>query len=453
MSASWDEGREVSLTRDKGTNETSAPVGPWRPTGLDGLRHRIRSRNPRTARTSQNIVPHTPPGGGPGNDTSFPVFDKYESAPLVADILGLAPPDVRGPFLVVHVDDDVALDFFDADRFEPQQYTFVVGDQQLDEIASRLTERAIAFWGDADKERPQEVSTGPGGRVLFWEEPSGHLLEIGTRPPDGQAPSQGKEPGQQSTPDRVPETDEWSQGPGLLASVRRYKLLVCGLALLCGTLAYAAESQRPVRYAGVARLFLDEPTSSSDPGRLVRNRAEFIRSRPVLVQAAKIAGNGETVRDLTRRVTVTPSSDVDVVTISALGESPTEAAILANAVASSYVQVIAREAQQQAAVLGKREQELAAEITRVVAQRAKAPDDPALAVEEQAKRDQLLVLARQREQAAASHTEVAVERAALPDAPAQPRPARAFVIGGLAGFLLGIGVAWWLAGRPVRTTV
>ena len=88
----------------------------------------------------------------------------------------------------------------------------------------------------------------------------------------------------------------------------------------------------------------------------------------------------------------------------------------------------------------------------MVAQRAKAPDDPALAVEEQAKRDQLLVLARQREQAAASHTEVAVERAAPPDAPAQPRPSRAFVIGGLAGLVLGIGIAWWLAGRPVRTT-
>ena len=221
----------------------------------------------------------------------------------MADILGLAPPEVRDPFLVVHVDDDVTLDFFDADGFEPQQYTFIVGDQQLDEIASRLTERAIPFWADADKERPQEVSTGPGSRVLFWEEPSGHLLEIGTASNDGQAPRQGEEPGRGSTPDRGPETDEWAQGPGLLASVRRYKLLVCGLALLCGTLAYAAESQRPVRYAGVARLFLDEPTSSSDPGRLVRNRAEFIRSRPVMLQAAKIAGNGETVRDLARRVT------------------------------------------------------------------------------------------------------------------------------------------------------
>lgn len=436
----------MSLTRDEGTAEASAPVGLWR---FAGLLHRIRWwPAARPARASRDVV-RPAPQDSPAHDTSFPVFNKNESAPLVADILGLAPPEVRDAFLVVHVDDDVTLDFVDVDGFEPQQYTFIVGDQELDEIASRLTERSIPFWADADKERPREVSTGPGGRVLFWEEPSGHLLEIGTGSYDGLIPRGSEEPSRRSVPDWGLEKDHWAQGPGLLASVRRYKLLVCALALLCGALAYAAESQRPVRYAGVARLFLDEPTSSSsDPGRVVRNRAEFLRSRPVMVQAAKIAGNGETATGLARRVTVKASSDVDVVTISVLGQSAKEAAMLANSVVSAYEQVIARQAQQQAAVLASREQELATEITRLVARRAKAPDDPALAVEEQAKRDQLLVIARQREQAAASSPQGAVERAAPPDAPAQPRPLRASVVGGLAGLVLGMGIAWWLAGRP-----
>jgi len=443
----------LPLARDQDTAEATAPAGLSRPGGPDGLLKRIRSWPAvRSGRASSGFV-RCAPRVSPARQTSFPVRNKNESASLVADILGLAPPEVCDHFLVVHVDDDVTLDFVDVDRFEAQQYTFIVGDQEFDEIASRLTERAIPFWVEPEKERPQEISTGRGSRVLFWEEPSGHLLEIGTGSYDGLISREGREPRRRTVPGWGLETDDWAQGPGLLASVRRYKLLVCALVLLCGALAYAAESQRPVRYAGVARLFLDEPTSSSsDPGRVVRNRAEFLRSRPVMVQAAKIAGAGETAVGLARRVTVTASSDVDVVTISVLGENPKEAAMLANSVATAYQQVTARQVQQQAAALESRQKELAAEITSLVAQRETQPDNPTLAVEEEAKRDQLLATARQKEQTAASRTDAAVERAAPPDAPAQPRPSRAFVMGGLAGLVLGVGIAWWLAGRPVASS-
>ena len=126
--------------------------------------------------------------------------------------------------------------------------------------------------------------------------------------------------------------------------------------------------------------------------------------------------------------------------------------MLANSVATAYQQVTARQVQQQAAALDARQKELAAEITSLVARREDQPDNPTLAVEEQAKRDELLSIARQKEQTAASRTDAAVERAALPDAPAQPRPSRAFVMGGLAGLVLGVGIAWWLAGRPAASS-
>jgi extradiol dioxygenase family protein len=116
------------------------------------------------------------------NHTLVNVHDKQESATFVADVLGLAAPTSYGPFLVVQVENDVSLDFIDVEELHPQHYAFLVGEGEFDEILGRIRERGLTFWADPFQRRAGEWNTDDGGRGLYWEEPSGHLLEIITRP-------------------------------------------------------------------------------------------------------------------------------------------------------------------------------------------------------------------------------------------------------------------------------
>jgi hypothetical protein len=100
----------------------------------------------------------------------------------VAEILGLAAPQPYGPFLVVEVDNDVSLDFIDVDILHAQHYAFLVSEPEFDEILARIVDRGLTYWADPFKKRPAEWNTDDGGRGLYWEEPSGHMLEIITRP-------------------------------------------------------------------------------------------------------------------------------------------------------------------------------------------------------------------------------------------------------------------------------
>lgn len=117
------------------------------------------------------------------NHTIVSVRDKHESATFLAEILGLAAPTPYGPFLVVQVDNDVSLDFADDHGpVHPQHYAFLVGEAEFDEILGRIRARDLPHWADPARRRPGEVNTNDGGRGVYWAEPSGHFLEIITRP-------------------------------------------------------------------------------------------------------------------------------------------------------------------------------------------------------------------------------------------------------------------------------
>jgi catechol 2,3-dioxygenase-like lactoylglutathione lyase family enzyme len=120
------------------------------------------------------------------NHTIVSVRDKNASATFVTDLLGLRPPTTFGPFLVVDVDNGVSLDFYEVEGvIHPQHYAFLVGETEFDEIFARITERGLPYWADPGQKRLGEINTNDGGRGLYWEEPSGHLLEIITRPYGG----------------------------------------------------------------------------------------------------------------------------------------------------------------------------------------------------------------------------------------------------------------------------
>jgi catechol 2,3-dioxygenase-like lactoylglutathione lyase family enzyme len=116
------------------------------------------------------------------NHTIVNVSDKQESATFVAEILGIAAPKPYGPFLVVDVANDVSLDFIDVEKLHAQHYAFLVSEAEFDEILARIVDRGLTYWADPHRRLPGEFNTDDGGRGLYWEEPSGHLLEIITKP-------------------------------------------------------------------------------------------------------------------------------------------------------------------------------------------------------------------------------------------------------------------------------
>lgn len=117
------------------------------------------------------------------NHTIVHARDKRESAEFLVELLGLPEPTTYGPFLVVQVANDVSLDFMDdQDSFQPQHYAFLVEEAEFDVIFARIRDRGLPYWADPGRRRPGEFNTNDGGRGVYWEDPSGHFLEIITRP-------------------------------------------------------------------------------------------------------------------------------------------------------------------------------------------------------------------------------------------------------------------------------
>jgi catechol 2,3-dioxygenase-like lactoylglutathione lyase family enzyme len=116
------------------------------------------------------------------NHTIVAARDRHVSAAFLAEILGLPAPKSWGPFVMVEVDNDITLDFMDADEVTSQHYAFLVSETEFDEIFGRIRERGLPYWADPFHQRPGEINTNDGGRGVYWEDPNGHNLEIITRP-------------------------------------------------------------------------------------------------------------------------------------------------------------------------------------------------------------------------------------------------------------------------------
>jgi catechol 2,3-dioxygenase-like lactoylglutathione lyase family enzyme len=118
------------------------------------------------------------------NHTIVWVRDREESARFLVELLDLPEPTEYGPFLVVQVDNDVSLDYAVTEDGEihPQHYAFLVTEPEFDAVFGRIRERGLTHWADPGRRRAGEINTNDGGRGVYWEDPSGHFLEIITRP-------------------------------------------------------------------------------------------------------------------------------------------------------------------------------------------------------------------------------------------------------------------------------
>jgi catechol 2,3-dioxygenase-like lactoylglutathione lyase family enzyme len=118
------------------------------------------------------------------NHTIVHAKDKRAAADYFTELFGLPKAKPFGPFLGVEVGNEVTLDFMDADGHEiqPQHYAFLVGEEEFDQIFGRIAERGLKYWADPGRTLEGRINRNDGGRGVYFEDPSGHLLEIITRP-------------------------------------------------------------------------------------------------------------------------------------------------------------------------------------------------------------------------------------------------------------------------------
>jgi catechol 2,3-dioxygenase-like lactoylglutathione lyase family enzyme len=118
------------------------------------------------------------------NHTIIHSRDPRASADFLTSLFGLPPAVPFGPFLGVQVDNDVTLDFLDAEGMEVQMqhYAFLVGEEDFDQVFGRIRERGLEHWADPGRKHAGQINHHFGGRGVYFQDPSGHLLEIITRP-------------------------------------------------------------------------------------------------------------------------------------------------------------------------------------------------------------------------------------------------------------------------------
>lgn len=118
------------------------------------------------------------------NHTIVHSRDPRASAEWFAEIFGLPAPRPFGPFLDIETANEVTLAFLDAEDMEvqAQHYAFLVSEKEFDQIFGRIKERGMKYWADPGQKQEGKINRHYGGRGVYFEDPSGHLLEIITRP-------------------------------------------------------------------------------------------------------------------------------------------------------------------------------------------------------------------------------------------------------------------------------
>jgi catechol 2,3-dioxygenase-like lactoylglutathione lyase family enzyme len=118
------------------------------------------------------------------NHTIVHSRDPRAAADFLAGLFGLPAPKPFGPFLDVEVGNEVTLAFLDAEDMEiqMQHYAFLVSEAEFDQIFGRIKERRLKHWADPGRTQEGKINRHFGGRGVYFQDPSGHLLEIITRP-------------------------------------------------------------------------------------------------------------------------------------------------------------------------------------------------------------------------------------------------------------------------------
>ncbi|MFD8727961.1 VOC family protein [Streptomyces sp. NPDC059611] len=121
------------------------------------------------------------------NHTIIHSRDNRESAEFLADLLGLEIGPEWGPFIPVVPANSVTLDFATVpeESITSQHYAFLISEAEFDAAFGRIQELGIAYYADPHMKRPGRINHNDGGRGVYFPDPSGHGMELITRPYGG----------------------------------------------------------------------------------------------------------------------------------------------------------------------------------------------------------------------------------------------------------------------------
>ncbi|MEU1127876.1 VOC family protein [Streptomyces sp. NPDC005899] len=121
------------------------------------------------------------------NHTIIQCRDNRESAEFLAYVLDLTPGREWGPFIPVVLANSVTLDFatVPAGSITEQHYAFLISEAEFDTAFDRVKAMGIPYYADPHRRHPGEINHNDGGRGVYFPDPSGHGMELITRPYGG----------------------------------------------------------------------------------------------------------------------------------------------------------------------------------------------------------------------------------------------------------------------------
>jgi catechol 2,3-dioxygenase-like lactoylglutathione lyase family enzyme len=117
------------------------------------------------------------------NHTIIASIDAAGMAEFYRDLLEADDAPSWGPFVNLQIGGGVLLQFaVPPVEFPPQHYAYLLDDAHFDRAYAKITDRGVDHWADPQRSRPGETNREHGGRGVYLLDPSGHYLELITRP-------------------------------------------------------------------------------------------------------------------------------------------------------------------------------------------------------------------------------------------------------------------------------
>ncbi|MFJ9615156.1 VOC family protein [Streptomyces noursei] len=118
------------------------------------------------------------------NHTIIVSKDRDESARFFRELFERPQAPSWGPFVNVQLDEGVLLQFAEppVTEIQAQHYAFLVDDDLFDRAYARIQAQGIEHWADPQMRQPGRTNTEHGGRGVYFRDPSGHYIEMITRP-------------------------------------------------------------------------------------------------------------------------------------------------------------------------------------------------------------------------------------------------------------------------------
>jgi Mrp family chromosome partitioning ATPase/capsular polysaccharide biosynthesis protein len=247
----------------------------------------------------------------------------------------------------------------------------------------------------------------------------------------------------------------------VLQSIWRYSWAVLAVTVLAGLIGFGLSQLQAVRYEATGELLITDPRDAGVFGavrpqidsadRYVRNEAQRVMSSTVAVRVSERLEGAMTPAEVRRRIMAVAASDLDLITVTAEGDTAEEAATLANTVMEVYEELIRAEVRTQAessiAELQSTQTELQARVNEIEDVLTGSSDDVALlerdaAVEQLIANQQLMERIRVDAALYGSGVEL-LEPAQPPASPVAPRTTANALLAAMLGFAGAAVIAVW----------